>query len=356
MRWRHMASPSASRTLDLDKLRGFKSGVVKKLTSGLSVLAKQRKVEVVTRQRQAWSSPHVIEVDRPEGHRADPLRSLHHCGRVRGGEAARLARGSAHHRFDRRAGTAGRGRPHAGGRRRHHRPGDGLCLRCAGQQGQRGRADALSSCRDAIRIWSSRSRSACERATSRFCSRTKVTGVEATKKGLRVSFAGEKAPASRRLYDRVLVAVGRTPNGKLIGAEAAGVKVSDRGFIPVDKQMRTNVPHIFAIGDIVRPADAGAQGITRGQGRRGSGRRPQGAFDARAIPSVAYTDPEVAWAGLTETDAKAKGTPFKKGLFPWAASGRSLSLGRDEGFTKLLFDPDTHRMLGGGIVGPNAGT
>jgi dihydrolipoamide dehydrogenase len=182
----------------------------------------------------------------------------------------------------------------------------------------------------------------------------KVTGVEATKDGIRVTFAGDKAPEPQ-LYDFVLVAVGRSPNGKLIGADAAGVNVSDRGFIPVDKQMRTNVSHIFAIGDIVgqpmlahkatHEAKVAAE-VIAGQ---------KAAFDARVIPSVAYTDPEVAWAGLTETEAKAKGIAFEKGLFPWAASGRSLSLGRDDGFTKLLFDPVTHRLLGGGIVGPNAG-
>jgi dihydrolipoamide dehydrogenase len=183
---------------------------------------------------------------------------------------------------------------------------------------------------------------------------TKVTGVEPTKAGLRVSFQGENAPASET-YDRVLVAVGRTPNGKAIGAEAAGVKVTERGFIPVDRQMRTNVAHIFAIGDIAGPPMLAHKASHEAKVAAEVAAGLKSVFDARVIPSVAYTDPEVAWAGLTEIDAKAKGTAFKKSLFPWAASGRSLSLGRDEGFTKLLFDPETHRILGGGIVGPNAG-
>jgi dihydrolipoamide dehydrogenase len=181
-----------------------------------------------------------------------------------------------------------------------------------------------------------------------------VSKVEALEEGLRVTFEGDKAPAPQ-LYDKVLVAVGRVPNGKRIGCEKAGVTVNERGYIPVDKQQRTNVPHIYAIGDIVgqpmlahkatHEAKVAAEVI--------AGRKRY--FDARAIPSVAYTDPEVAWAGLTETEAKAKGIPYEKAVFPWAASGRSLAIGRDEGFTKLLFDPATHRVLGGGIVGTSAG-
>jgi dihydrolipoamide dehydrogenase len=184
--------------------------------------------------------------------------------------------------------------------------------------------------------------------------RTKVTKIEALDDGLRVTFEGDKAPAPQ-LYDKVLVAVGRTPNGKGLDCEKAGVAVDGRGFVPVDKQQRTNVPHIFAIGDIVGPpmlahkatheAKVAAE-VIAGHKRH---------FDARSIPSVAYTDPEIAWTGLTETDARAKGIPYEKAVFPWAASGRSLAIGRDEGLTKLLFDPETHRILGGGIVGTNAG-
>jgi len=154
--------------------------------------------------------------------------------------------------------------------------------------------------------------------------------------GLKVTFEGEKAPPPQ-VFGRLLVAVGRVPNGKTIAADAAGVKVTDRGFIPVDKQMRTNVPHIFAIGDIAGPPMLAHKATHEGKVAAEVAAGQKHSFDARAIPSVAYTDPEIAWAGLTESEAKAKNIPYKKSLFPWAASGRSLSLGRDEGFTKVLY-------------------
>ena len=184
---------------------------------------------------------------------------------------------------------------------------------------------------------------------------TKVSKIEAHKDGIHVSFEGAEAPKEVQVYDRVLVSIGRRPNGKNIGAENAGVAVDDRGFIAVDKQMRTNVPHIFAIGDIVgqpmlahkatHEAKVAAEVI--------AGHKVE--FIASVIPSVAYTDPEVAWVGLTETDAKAKGIDIEKASFPWAASGRALSIARTEGATKLIFDKETHRVIGAGIVGTNAG-
>ncbi|MCB5189159.1 dihydrolipoyl dehydrogenase [Methylobacillus arboreus] len=184
---------------------------------------------------------------------------------------------------------------------------------------------------------------------------TKVAKIEAKKDGIHVSFEGENAPKDTQVYDRVLVSIGRRPNGKNIGAENAGVAVDDRGFIAVDKQMRTNVPHIFAIGDIVgqpmlahkatHEAKVAAEVI--------AGHKVE--FQALAIPSVAYTDPEVAWAGVTETEAKAQGLNIEKASFPWAASGRALSIARSEGSTKLIFDKETHRVIGAGIVGTNAG-
>ncbi|MEJ1416576.1 MAG: NAD(P)/FAD-dependent oxidoreductase, partial [Candidatus Sedimenticola sp. (ex Thyasira tokunagai)] len=184
---------------------------------------------------------------------------------------------------------------------------------------------------------------------------TKVTEIKAQKGGLKVFFEGKKAPEKPQTYDKVLVAVGRQPNGKLIGAEHAGVTVDARGFIPVDQHMRTNVPNIYAIGDVVgnpmlahkatHEAKVAAE-VIAGQ---------HALFDPLTIPSVAYTDPEVAWMGLTETEAKAQGIKYEKGAFPWAASGRALGIGRDEGMTKLLFDPETKRILGAGIVGVNAG-
>jgi dihydrolipoamide dehydrogenase len=157
------------------------------------------------------------------------------------------------------------------------------------------------------------------------------------------------------VFDRVLVSTGRTPNGNLIGAEAAGVEVSERGFIPVDKQMRTNVPHIFAIGDLVGQPMLAHKATHEAKVAAEVCAGMKSAFEARVIPSVAYTDPEIAWAGLTETQAKEQGIDYKVGKFPWAASGRAMGLGRTEGLTKLLFDPTTNRLIGAGIVGPHAG-
>jgi len=193
--------------------------------------------------------------------------------------------------------------------------------------------------------------------------KTKTVGGEATKDGILVRFEGEAAPNEPQLYDMVLQAVGRTPNGKRIGAEKAGVTVGDRGFIPVDIQMRTNVPHIFAIGDIVgqpmlahKATHEGHVAAEVAAGEQfGDDHLRRAAFDARVIPNVAYTDPEVAWVGVTEDDAKARGMKIKKGLFPWNASGRAIANGRDEGFTKLLFDAESHVIVGGGIVGTHAG-
>jgi dihydrolipoamide dehydrogenase len=184
--------------------------------------------------------------------------------------------------------------------------------------------------------------------------KAKVTKVEAGADGLTVHFDGGKAPASDT-FDRILVAVGRRPNGRMIGAENAGVAIDERGFIPVDQQMRTNVPHIFAIGDVVGQPMLAHKAVHEGKVAAEAAAGKNSFFDAKVIPSVAYTDPEIAWAGLTENEAKAKGVKYGKGVFPWAASGRSLSLGRDDGLTKLLFEEDSHRIVGCAIVGPNAG-
>jgi dihydrolipoamide dehydrogenase len=185
--------------------------------------------------------------------------------------------------------------------------------------------------------------------------KTKTVGAEATKDGILVRFEGEGA-LKEQVYDLVLQAVGRVPNGKRIGADKAGVTVTDRGFIPVDIQMRTNVPHIFAIGDIVGQPMLAHKAVHEAHvAAEVAAGDSKAAFDARVIPSVAYTDPEVAWVGVTEDEAKAKGMKVKKGLFPWNASGRAIANGRDEGFTKLLFDEGTHAIVGGGIVGTHAG-
>jgi len=183
---------------------------------------------------------------------------------------------------------------------------------------------------------------------------TRVTAIKSGDDGLHVSFEGAKIPENK-IFDRVLVSTGRTPNGNSVGADAAGVEVTERGFIPVDKQMRTNVPHIFAIGDIVGQPMLAHKATHEAKVAAEVCAGLKTAFEARVIPSVAYTDPEIAWAGLTETEAREKGIDYKLGKFPWAASGRALGNGRTEGSTKLLFDPDTHRVIGAGIVGPHAG-
>jgi dihydrolipoamide dehydrogenase len=185
--------------------------------------------------------------------------------------------------------------------------------------------------------------------------KTRAAKAEVKPDGIQVTFEGENAPAEPQTYDLVLVAVGRTPNGKKIDAGLAGVQVDERGFIPVDKQMLTNVPNIFAIGDLVGQPMLAHKAVHEGHVAAEVASGEKSFFDAKQIPSVAYTDPEVAWAGLTEEQCKAQGISYEKGLFPWAASGRAIANGRDEGFTKLIFDATTHRIIGGGIVGTHAG-
>jgi dihydrolipoyl dehydrogenase len=181
--------------------------------------------------------------------------------------------------------------------------------------------------------------------------KTKTTKVEASAQGLKVSFDGSEA----KTYDMILVSVGRVPNGKKIGAEKAGVRVTDRGFIETDSQMRTNVAHIYAIGDIARHPMLAHKAVHEGHVAAETAAGQKSHFDARVIPSVAFTDPEIAWVGLTEDEAKKNGTQVGVAKFPWAASGRAIANARDEGFTKLIFDADDHRIVGGGIVGTGAG-
>lgn len=338
--------------LDLEKLRDWQGSIVKKLTGGLRLLAKQRKVDVVHGTGR-FVSPNVLEVMSNSG--SERIR-FDQCIIAVGSEPIRLPGMPADPRI--MDSTDALTLPEFSG---------GLLVVGGGIIGLEMACvyDALGSrvsvveltpqlipgCDpDLVRPLERRIRGRYEQILLG----TKVTRIEPLSEGLRVTFEGEKAPAPT-VFERVLVAVGRVPNGKTIAADVAGVKVSDRGFIPVDKQMRTNVPHIFAIGDVasmpmlahkaMHEAKVAAE-VAAGESR---------AFDARAIPSVAYTDPEIAWVGLTETEAKAQNIPYRKGTFPWVASGRSLSLGRDEGFTKMLFDPETHRVLGGGVVGTNAG-
>jgi dihydrolipoamide dehydrogenase len=216
--------------------------------------------------------------------------------------------------------------------------------------------------RDLVKVWQKLNAPRFDRILLK----TKTTGAQATEAGIEVRFESAEAggaPVESQTYDLVLQAVGRTPNGKKLGADAAGVKVDERGYIPVDIQMRTSAPNVFAIGDIVGQPMLAHKAVHEGHVAaevifgelKGDAKMAKAVFDARVIPSVAYTDPEVAWVGLTEDQAKAQGIKVRKGLFPWNASGRAIANGRDEGFTKLLFDVETGRILGGGIVGTHAG-
>jgi dihydrolipoamide dehydrogenase len=342
----------AAPTIDLARLRAWKASIVKKLTGGLQVLARQRKVEVVTGVGR-FVSPHVIEV---KGADAATRIRFEQCIIAAGSEASRLPGLPEDPRIIdstgalELSGPTGRLLIIGGGI-------IGLEMACVyAALGSRVSVvellpQLMKGCDpDLVRPLEKRIRARYEQILTG----TKVARVEPLSQGLRVSFAGEKAPEPQ-IFDRVLVAVGRVPNGAQIGAEAAGVNVSERGFIPIDRQLRTNVPHIFAVGDVARPPMLAHKGSHEGKTAAEVAAGHKASFDARVIPSVAYTDPEVAWVGLTESEAKEKGVAFTKGVFPWMASGRSLSLGRDEGFTKLLFDPESHRILGGGIVGTNAG-
>ena len=205
--------------------------------------------------------------------------------------------------------------------------------------------------RDLVRVWEKVNKPRFDRVMLK----TKTTAIDARKDAVYVTFEGAAAPEGPQPYDLVLLAVGRAPNGRNIGAEAAGIAVTARGFVEVDNQMRTNVPHIFAIGDIVGQPMLAHKATHEGHVAAEAAAGRKSYFDARVIPSVAYTDPEIAWAGVTEDEAKAKGIDIDKAVFPWAASGRAIANGRDEGFTKLLFDMSTHRVVGGGIVGTHAG-
>ncbi|MFM8516430.1 MAG: dihydrolipoyl dehydrogenase [Nevskiaceae bacterium] len=338
--------------IDVPKLRAWKSSVVGKLTGGLSSLARQRKITVLQGEGR-FVGPRVIEVKSAEGVRTV---SFDHCIIAAGSMPVRLLGLPEDPRI--MDSTAALELADVPARMLVIGGGIiGLEMGCV-YEALGSKVSVVELMRqlmpgadpDLVKPLEKRLRKRYEQVMLGI----KVKAVTAEAAGIRVSFEGEGAPEPQ-LYDRVLVAVGRKPNGSLLDAGKAGVSVDERGFIAVDKQMRTNVPHIFAIGDLVgQPMlahKASHEGKVAAEVIAGEKR----AFDARVIPSVAYTDPEVAWVGLTETEAKAMGIAVQKGVFPWAASGRSLAQGRDEGFTKLLFDPQSHRVLGGGIVGPNAG-
>ncbi|KQT73517.1 dihydrolipoamide dehydrogenase [Methylobacterium sp. Leaf465] len=339
--------------IDIDKLRSWKDGVVKRLTGGLSGLAKQRKVTVVTGEAR-FVSPHQVAVE--------------HEGRTRviGFDHAIIAAGSEPVRMPFIPHDDPRVLDSTGALELDGVParllviGGGIIgLEMATVYHALGSKVTIVELMDQIIPGADKDMVTplMKRIAKQYEAihlKAKVTAVEATPAGLKVSFEGGTAPASDT-FDKVLVSVGRRPNGQRIGAEAAGVAVDGRGFIPVDRQMRTNVPHIFAIGDVVGQPMLAHKATHEGKVAAEVAAGKSSAFDAKVIPSVAYTDPEVAWVGMTENEAKAKGIKVGKGVFPWAASGRSLALGREEGLTKVLFDPETDRILGCGIVGPSAG-
>ena len=343
----------ASPEIDIDKLRGWKEGVVKRLTGGLSGLAKQRKVTVVEGVGK-FLSLNQLEVTGKDGTK---IVSFEQAIIAAGSEPVTLP--FIPHSDPRVIDSTG-ALDLGGIPKRLLVLGGGIIgLEMATVYHALGAKVTVVELMDQIIPGADRDivtplHKRIEKRYENIFLKTKVTNVQATPDGLVASFEGGKAPPSDT-FDRMLVAVGRRPNGRLIGAENAGVRVDERGFIPVDRQQRTNVPHIFAIGDIVGQPMLAHKATHEGKVAAEAAAGRNSFFDAKVIPSVAYTDPEVAWVGLTENEAKAKGIKYGKGVFPWAASGRSLSLGRDEGVTKLLFDEATNRLLGCGIVGPNAG-
>jgi len=339
--------------IELDALRTWKQNVVGRGTKGLAGLAKQRKVQVVTGAAK-FTSAHMAEVETAEGKKKV---SFDACIIAAGSQPARIP-GFPYddeRLLDSTTALELKDIP-----KRLLVIGGGIIgLEMATVYDALGSRitvvellDGLipGADRDIIRPLHKR----IEKRYEAIYLKTKVTGIEATKAGLKVTFEGEGAPQPQ-VYDRVLLSVGRRPNGKAINAEAAGVMVNERGYIPVDRQMRTNVPHIYAIGDIVGEPMLAHKASYEGKLAAEVIAGHKAAFDARTIPSVAYTDPEVAWMGLTETLAKAQGQEIEKAVFPWAASGRARATGREEGMTKLIFDKNTRRLLGAGIVGPNAG-
>jgi dihydrolipoamide dehydrogenase len=340
--------------VDLDKLRDWKDSVVGRLTKGLTGLAKQRKVKVVTGVG-AFASPNHVEVTADDGART-----------VVGFEQAIIACGSEPvtlpfipHDDERVVDSTG-ALELAGVPERLLVIGGGIIgLEMATVYSELGSRITVVELLDQLIPGADKDlvNPLSKRISKRYEAiylTTKVTGVDAEADGLKVHFEGAKAPETDT-FDQVLVAVGRRPNGRSIGAERAGVSVDERGFIDVDKQQRTNVPHIFAIGDVVGQPMLAHKAVHEGHVAAEVIAGKPSYFDVRGIPSVAYTDPEVAWVGVTELEAKAAGVKYGKGTFPWVASGRSLSLGRDEGMTKLLFDEATHRLIGAAAVGPNAG-
>jgi dihydrolipoamide dehydrogenase len=339
--------------VDIEQLRAWKSKVVGKLTGGIASMARARKVTVVEGVGK-FAGPNHMAVETAGGRKVVAFK---HAIIAAGSQAARLPFLPEDPRIvDSTAALELPMRP-----QRMLVIGGGIIgLEMGTVYSTLGaRLDVVEMLdglmtgadRDLVAVWQKFN----AKRFDNVMLKTKTTRVEVTGAGLKVWFEGEKAPAEPQLYDLVLVSVGRTPNGKNIGADAAGVAVNERGFIAVDRQMRTNVPHIFAIGDIVGPPMLAHKAVHEGHVAAEAIAGQKSFFDARVIPSVAYTDPEIAWVGLTEEEAKKQGVKHGVAKFPWLASGRAIANGRDEGFTKLIFDEQTHRVIGGGIVGTGAG-
>jgi dihydrolipoamide dehydrogenase len=348
-------------SIDVDKLRAHKSKVVGKLTGGLAAMAKMRKVTVVRGVGQ-FLDPYHVQVEETGGAGQEKTGKkqtikFRNCIIAAGSQAVQLPFMPKDPRVVDSTGAL----ELPGIPKRMLILGGGIIgLEMGTVYSTLGaRLDVVEMLdalmqgpdRDAVRVWQKMN-------APRFDNimlKTKTVGAEATKDGILVRFEGEQAPKEPQLYDLVLQSVGRSPNGAKIGADKAGVRVTDRGFIPVDIQMRTNVPHIFAVGDVVGQPMLEHKAVHEAHVAAEVAAGEKVAFNARVIPNVAYTDPEVAWVGLTEEQAKAQGIAVKKGHFPWTASGRAIANTRDEGFTKLLFDAQTQRIVGGTIVGTHAG-
>ncbi|NRF65870.1 dihydrolipoyl dehydrogenase [Aquincola sp. S2] len=350
----HHGIKYAAPEVDIDGLRGFKDGVVKKLTGGLAGMAKARKVEVLTGVG-SFVDPHHLEVLASDGSKR--IVKFARAIIAAGSQAVKLPFMPDDERVvDSTGALLLKSIP-----KRMLVVGGGIIgLEMATVYSTLGtRVDVVEMLdglmqgadRDLVKVWEKVNAPRFDKVMLK----TKTVGAKATKFGIEVSFEGDKAPKEAQFYDLVLVAVGRSPNGKKIAADKAGVIVTERGFIEVDRQMRTNVPHIFAIGDIVGQPMLAHKAVHEAHVAAEVAHGEAAFFDARQIPSVAYTDPEVAWAGKTEEQCKAEGLKVGKAVFPWAASGRAIANGRDEGFTKLLFDEATQRIVGGGIVGTHAG-
>lgn len=339
--------------IDLDALRAHKEGVIKKLTGGLAGMAKARKVNVIQGEAR-FSGSHEFTVSTAEGEKKIQFKQ---CIIAAGSESVKLPFMPEDPRVIDSTGAlklqdvparmlvVGGGIIGLEMATVYHALGSKIDV-VEMMDGLMAGAD-----KDLVKVWQKRNPDLFENLMLK----TKTVGAEAKADGIYVRFEGEGAPAEAQRYDRVLVAVGRRPNGKALNIEAAGVNVDEHGFIPVDKQMRTNQPHIFAIGDIVGQPMLAHKAVHEAHVAAEVAAGHKAFFDARVIPGVAYTSPEVAWVGVTEASAKNDGIAIEKAVFPWAASGRAIANGCEDGFTKLIVDKNNGRVIGGGIVGPNAG-